>query len=162
MLKCKNRLSQSEVRRLFDYRKDGVLINRLTRSPRAVKGNPAGNLNKRNGYWRVTVDGCTCQLSRIIWIWHYGEIPHKMQIDHIDRDLNDNKIENLRIVTQSQNEYNKPRRGFNFNKGKWRASIRENGKNIYLGLYDTPEEASAAYWEYANKLHGEYRYASQF
>lgn len=85
-----------------------------------------------------------------------------MEVDHIDRNPNNNRIENLRLATKRQNEYNKPRRGCTFENGKWRASIYDHGKNVYLGLYDTPEEASAAYWEYANKLHGEYRYASHF
>jgi len=159
--KFKNHLSQSEVRRLFDYREDGVLINRFTRGPRSVEGSIAGNQNS-NGYWRVAISGVTYQLSRLIWTWHYGGISHEMEVDHIDRNPSNNRIENLRLATQAQNEYNKPRRGCSFENGKWRASIYDHGKNVYLGLYDTPEEASAAYWEYANKLHGEYRYASQF
>ena len=152
----KQYISQGEVRRLFDYREDGVLINRLTRSPRAVKGFVAGGPNKSNGYYRVLINRKTFQLSRLIWIWHYGDIPHQMEIDHIDRNPANNKIENLRPVTKRQNEYNKPRQGCNYENGKWRASIYDHGKNVYLGLYKTKEEAQQAYFEYAAKLHGEY------
>ena len=151
-------LSQDAIRELFEYR-DGALYNRFTRGPRAVKGKVAGSINPSTGYWRISLNKKNYQLSRIIWTYHNGDIPQGMVIDHINRNPQDNRIENLRLSTYTQNEWNKQRRGCSFEKGKWRARIKDHGKNIHLGLFDTKTEAVAAYKEYAALLHGEYQCA---
>ena len=68
-------------------------------------------------------------------------------IDHINGKRADNRIENLRWVTREQNYWNNKGKGYCFNSGKFQAKIRQNGKTIYLGRYDTPEEARKAYEE---------------
>ena len=92
--------------------------------------------------------------------------PDDMFVDHINGDGLDNRRANLRIATASQNQHNK--RKYNNNKSgfkgvswhnsgkKWCAQIRLNGKSIYLGLFDNPEDAHAAYCEASSKIHGEY------
>ena len=151
-------LTQDIVKELFEYR-DGVLYNRLTRGPRAVKGSAAGSVNPSTGYWRVSINKKNYQLSRLVWVYHNGEIPENTVIDHINRNKDDNRIENLRPSSYTQNEWNKPRKGCSFEKGKWRARIKNNGKTIHLGLFDTETEAIAAYRKKAATLHGEYRCA---
>jgi hypothetical protein len=84
-------------------------------------------------------------------------------IDHIDRNPSNNKFNNLRAVTRSQNQHNRIKQRNNtsgykgvvfFKRAKrWRAAIFVNSKPIYLGYYDTPEQASAAYQEAASKYH---------
>lgn len=59
------------------------------------------------GYARATVDGIQCQLHRLVWVVVMGEDPGEMEIDHIDRDKNNNTIENLRCVTPSENGRNR-------------------------------------------------------
>ena len=147
--------SQQEIRHLFHY-EDGELINRFTRAPRAVKGQSAGSLIKSVGYYGVGYNGNRYQLSRLIWIYHNGDIPEKMQVDHIDRNPLNNRIENLRIASKTQNEWNKQKLGCNFENGKWRARIKDNGRSIHLGMFDTKEEAQSAYRNYAAELHGEF------
>jgi hypothetical protein len=148
--------TQSELKDMFDYC-DGQLINRYTRSPRAVKNTIAGSLVKSVGYYSVSIDGSRYQLSRLVWIYHNGDIPNGLLVDHINRDTHDNRIENLRLATYTQNEWNKPRLGCNFEKGKWRARIKRYGKSIHLGLFETKEAAQAAYHEYASNLHGDFQ-----
>lgn len=89
-----------------------------------------------------------------------------MATDHINRDKLDNRIENLRTCTTSENMMNRGKQTNNTSgyKGvfwsipakRWRAQIVVMKKAIHLGLFDTPEEASTAYKKMAIKLHGEY------
>lgn len=88
---------------------------------------------------------------RLAWFMYYGEWP-KDQIDHINGDATDNRIENLRDVSIKENGRNRSINannktgvmGVSKRNGKFRASIRVDGKSKDLGLYDTLEDASAA------------------
>lgn len=75
-----------------------------------VSGKPVG-YKKSSGYWNihVSVNNKSHHLlaHRVIWELTYGEIPSGMQIDHINRDRSDNRIENLRLVTMTENMHNK-------------------------------------------------------
>jgi len=67
-------------------------------------------------------------------------------VDHINGIRTDNRIENLRWCTKQQNEWNNKGKGYRITKyGKYVAQIRQDGKFIYLGTFDTPEEARQAY-----------------
>lgn len=86
------------------------------------------------------------------------------QVDHKDSNGLNNVRENLRLVVQAQNKIN--RKKYKNNKSgykgvcpendKWRADIQVNGKRIYLGAFDTKEDAYAAYCEAAKTHHGEF------
>ena len=91
---------------------------------------------------------------RIVWLIYYGEWP-KNEIDHINQDPTDNRIENLRDVTHAENNRNRTLQN-NSTTGyigvsyctsrlttKYRADISINNVNKYLGFYDTAEEAAA-------------------
>jgi len=87
---------------------------------------------------------------RIAWLIYYGEWP-KNEIDHINQDPTDNRIENLRDVTNAENNKNKTLNnnnttgylGVSKHHGKYRARIRINNIDKHLGYYDTVEEAAA-------------------
>ena len=91
--------------------------------------------------------------------------PPGMQVDHINGDKLDNRRNNLRIVTNQQNQYNsKSRKGISKYKGvswhktagKWRAYIGVDGKFKHLGLFTDEKEAALAYDRAARELFGEY------
>ncbi len=94
------------------------------------------------------------------------DTPNKMETDHINGDGLDNRRVNLRIATTSQNQANTgaPTTNTSGFKGvsrlkrdeKWRAQIRSNGVKMWLGDFDTPEAAYAAYVAASEKLHGEF------
>lgn len=97
------------------------------------------------------------------------EIPEGMEVDHRNRNPWDNRWENLRIATQSQNLCNtdsrrvgadgKPRslpKGVSIQLGRYKAQIVLNGKKRHIGMYSTPEEAAAAYRGKAESSHGEF------
>jgi hypothetical protein len=72
--------------------------------------------------------------------------PDGVMVDHINGDIQDNRKANLRLVTAKENTWNRLARGCTKHKtGKWQSTIESDGKNYYLGLFNTPEEASAAY-----------------
>lgn len=115
------------------------------------------------GYIQTHVNGKTIYLHRYIWLLHTGDWPEG-EIDHINRDRLDNRVENLRDVSRSENERNKapfckvgkkmPNKsglpaGVSFNRKcktrPYAAQVKVGGKNKYLGMFATPEEASAAY-----------------
>lgn len=99
-------------------------------------------------------------VHRAVWAWHHGEWPDG-QVDHINGDVNDNRIENLRVVDQRANSQNIRRSGVTFEKRgyrrPWRARIMDNGKSINLGYYATRSEAEAEYERAKLVYHDAYR-----
>jgi len=86
-------------------------------------------------------------------------------VDHINGDTLDNRKDNLRLCTQGENSKNRRAQigtsvykgvGYEKKAGKWRARIRDNYKHIFLGYFDTPEEAAEAYQDAARLRHGEF------
>lgn len=110
-----------------------------------------------------TVDGKYIHLSMARLIM---DTPNGLLTDHINHNTLDNRKENLRNVTISQNSINrKPSnrnkigfRGVSRNGDKYRARITLNKTCIDLGNYNNPEEASVAYENASQKLHGKFRY----
>lgn len=104
------------------------------------------------GYLKVSHGGNTYTAHRLAWLMYYGVYPNG-QIDHINRDKTDNSINNLRIVSRSENNANRSMmrhntsgyRGVDRAHNKWRARIMKDGVRIELGLFDDKEEAYEAY-----------------
>ena len=124
--------------------------------PGAVAGG-----NNGLGYFRVNFNGKLKLCSHIVWLMHTGEWPTK-QLDHINRDSLDDRIGNLREVTQSENLQNqvKPRkgnksgfRGVALDARGFRATISKDRKQTDLGAFATPEEAYEAYLNAKDILH---------
>jgi hypothetical protein len=84
---------------------------------------------------------------RLAWYLHYGSLPNN-SIDHIDGNRSNNKIDNLRDVTNQQNQWNRTTaKGYVWRKfaNKFHARIRLNGRQIHLGYFHTEQEARNAY-----------------
>lgn len=123
-----------------------------TLSARAVAGKPAGTINQR-GYLVITIDRKRLFAHRLAWLYHYGSRPSGV-IDHIDGDLLNNAISNLRDVEQSQNTKNNkvsknntsgyPGVYLDKKSGSWYSQIWSDWKCLSLGSYRTKEEAIAA------------------
>ena len=130
------------------FKNDGA--HRRFTSSRA--GRPAGSLN-RTGYLGVGLDATTHQAHRIAWAIYYGAWPEQ-QLDHINLIRIDNRIANLRDVSQATNRLRQVRRSNNLSghtgvflnskSGKWRAYIRVNGKGHHLGMFADISDAVAA------------------
>lgn len=153
----------------------GVVYITLTKGYTAIADTEDMELLSE-GNWQARIDGNTVyaqrnervggkqkkvQMHRKILGVKDGEM-----VDHINGDGLDNRKCNLRVATRSQNNMNTQRnvRGTSGRKGvtwnrackKWQAQIKVNGKNIYLGLYHTKDEAHMAYAKASDELHGDY------
>lgn len=90
----------------------------------------------------------------------------KRQIDHVDRQKTNNQRSNLRICTHRQNHYNIGVRrdnavglkgvSWSASNRKWVSSIKVDGEQKWLGSFETPEQAHAAYRSAAVEYHGEF------
>lgn len=155
----------AELQQLFDVR-DGTLI-RKTAQGGVKPGTIAGSVIQRGGHISVSIGDTRYLAHRLIWALCTGEDPGNSQIDHINGNRSDNRIENLRKVTHQQNGMNRSRAQRNSASGligvyphkatgKWEASITHNRKSIFLGLHETKEAALAARVAKEQELFGEH------
>jgi hypothetical protein len=151
---------------LFEYR-DGELYWKIKPCCRMKVGAKAGYLNQ-NGYYNLTYNRKTHRVHRIVWLIHNDKIPINFQVDHIDGNKKNNKIENLRLATKSGNQANSKKylhkkRGICFSKykgvdkrpsGRFRVHIYIAPKVVSIGTFDDEIEAALAYDSSAINLHG--------
>lgn len=158
-------ITQTYLKEILDYDQEGYLVWKVKKAPWIEIGSRAGNL-RREGYTRICINQKNHYLHRLVWIWHYGELP-KCDIDHIDGNPSNNKIENLRLATRSQNMYNAVKKkqvtsskykGVCFIKrsNKWRALINFEKTTISMGHFLTELEAAKAYNDGAIKYFGKF------
>jgi hypothetical protein len=127
-------------------------------------GKVAGYIDKQ-GYWSLHIFHRRYRAPRVAWLIMTGEWPAG-DIDHINLNRSDDRWSNLRVATESENMANRlaPRnntsgfKGVSFDRKtkKWRAKITKNYSHHYLGAFDTPEAACAAYSKAAHELFGEF------
>lgn len=157
-------LTQSQLKDLLHYSiETGVFTWIKARGPMPV-GRIAGKTDKK-GYGVITINRKNYLSHRLAWLYVMGEFPAQA-IDHINGIRSYNKFENLRLASQSQNNFNTGIKSTNTSgfKGvvwskaanKWQAQSRVKGKNFYLGCYSTPELAYKAYQKHAMLNHGEF------
>jgi hypothetical protein len=147
------KLSQIKVKDMFDYNHDTGDLIRIRRPPgRAASiGSVSGNLAP-SGYLRTGIENKSYLNHRLIWLWNYGYLPEN-GLDHINRNKTDNRLVNLREVSQQCNTRNAKLRSNNssgikgvyLNKStsKWVAKICVGGKSFILGYHTTFIEAVA-------------------
>lgn len=152
-------LTRERLASMLSYDPESGHFTQVRTAGRARAGQRKGW--DRNGYTMVAVDGREYRAHRLAWLFVHGRWPTK-HLDHINGDTTDNRIENLREVDDAQNHQNigGPRStntsgflGVHVIKGRYRAAIQVDGRNRHLGMFDTPEEAHAAYVAAKNRLH---------
>lgn len=126
--------------------------NRAWNSRRA--GTLAGTYDAQ-GYRVIIIDYVSYKSHRLAWLYVHGRWPVE-DMDHINRDKQDNRLVNLRECSRSMNNHNRGLlsnsssgiNGVSFCRttNRWRAKIRVSGKQLHLGRFDTPEEAGEAYY----------------
>lgn len=155
-------ITQQQLADLFTYNPETGEFARKASMGKARAGVVAGSIH-HTGYRRIKVMFREYKAHRLAWLYAYGAWPNG-QIDHINGVRDDNRIANLRDVGGTENQHN--RRGPSANNragylgvslcsksGRYRATIKLDGKNKRLGLYDTAEQAHEAYCAAKARLH---------
>jgi hypothetical protein len=128
-------------------------------------GKLAGCEREKGSYVVINVgDKSNKYAHRIVWEMHNGPIVGNMKIDHINGVRSDNRIENLRIASHSNNLFNRSfqkinklkLKGVHRHKDKWRAAIQFNRKQKHIGIYLTKGLAALAYAKAAMRYHGDF------
>lgn len=94
-------VTADRLRSLLSYHEDGTLRWRESWNAQTRAGQIAGSLNT-TGYRRIRIDGVRYPAHRLVWLYHHGNHPED-QLDHINRNRDDNRIINLRECNNSQN-----------------------------------------------------------
>jgi hypothetical protein len=162
---CITTLSQSELTALLSYDSEtGIFTWKVRKAHHIHVGDIAGEKTKR-GYIAIGINRQRHYAHRLAWLYVHGEWP-TLEIDHINGDGMDNRINNLRQADHNGNMHNVRKAQINNRSGflgvsyskrnasnPWVAEIWKNRKKIYLGYYSTPEQAHAAYLEAKRRLH---------
>lgn len=108
----------------------------------------------RHGYIQCSIGTGKSIISvgahQLAWFLFNKEVPNV--IDHIDRDILNNKISNLRNVNLQINQFNRDGKGYRLHKGSYNAHISLDGNQIHLGCFKTEQEAKKAYLD-AKKIY---------
>lgn len=152
--------TKDELRATFDYRSDGNLLWKHWGSGvRGRRKQIAGDQPTKTCHYRkVSISGDKSSkralLHRLIWVWHNGAIPSGMWVDHIDRNKQNNRIENLRLTDWAGNQRNTPAKNksglpkhvFKTANGRYAVIIR-------IGTFDTAMEAGLRAEQAVKLLH---------
>jgi hypothetical protein len=150
-MKHKQLPSVERLREALSYDPESGVVTWKDNFHKSRIGTQAGHL-RSNGYYYIVFDGKTYVLARLIWKLATGEDPGQHQVDHIDRDRTNNKLENLRLVSPSENCRNRSLfptnktgvEGVRFKSGKYEAFVTIEGVYTYLGRFTDLTEATTA------------------
>ena len=145
-------ITTDALHELFEY-KEGKLYRKTNRG--RWKKDTECTCLRPSGYKCVVINYKTYLAHRIIYQMFHGAISRNKQIDHIDRDRGNNNIENLRLVSNMENQWNRGGvQGYSkIPNGKYVAKIMVNTKAIQIGTFTSEEEAREAYITAKNKYH---------
>lgn len=152
-------LTVERARELFSYDPGTGILTRRKSGGGYAAGTAAGHI-KGNGYIRLSADRKTYAVHRVAWLIVTGEWP-KGDVDHIDMDRQNNRWENLRVCTRSENMHNTRAKsgikGVCWEAGvrRWRASAYIHGSSKNLGRYACLGKAIRAYREACVAAYGE-------
>ena len=158
-------MTQDEVHQLFEYR-DGRLHHRTASRGRKV-GDAAGCIGG-TGYRRIGIGGRYYTEHALVFLMFHGYVPK--EIDHINGDRADNRIENLRAANRSENQCNRgalssntsghPGVSWHKKSSSWAVRLMKNGKTRALGYFKDLELAALVSAEARAKFHGQFAHQS--
>lgn len=157
-------LTQERLRHLLDYDPATGTFRWRSRSSslsRVEVGDVAGYVDTSTGYARIGIGGREYKAHRLAWLYVHGRWPAN-QIDHVNGDKLDNRLDNLREADQRTNNENLRRAqrhnktgllGVSHRGSRFEAQITIDSKQLYLGRFDTAEQAHAEYVKVKRLLH---------
>lgn len=161
MSKQNSTLTQERLREVLKYcPATGLFSWNMTIASRAKAGEIAGT-NNGAGYTKIRISGVQYYAHRLAFLYIYGWMPEN--VDHKNGDRSNNSLCNIRRATESENSRNmrRPHRDNGTGllgasavaSGRFDSRIQVGDKLHYLGRFDTPEEAHAAYVKKKRELH---------
>lgn len=143
-------LTQDRLKKLLAYDPHTGEFRWACQKGRVKAGESAG-ASDAYGYRVIRVDGQLYKAHRLAWLYVYGRWPEGL-LDHINRTPGDNRIDNLREVSQSENMHNAARScrsgvpgvRWREERRRWVAQIRVGYRNHVIGSFATKDEAIAA------------------
>lgn len=156
-------ISTSDLNKILSYNPKTGKFKHKVSTTRRKAGDEAGFNN--NGYLRIRINKEVVAAHRLAWFIVHNDDPLEL-IDHINGIKTDNRIENLRLATYSQNSMNSKVNSLNTSgikgvmwserKKRWLALGKINGKKIQIGSFSNINDAANAYRQFAEKNHGEF------
>lgn len=123
------------------------------------KNNKVAGTKTKAGYVKLQINKIPYSAHRLVWVLFNKDIPLDKQIDHIDRNKSNNKIENLRLVDCIANALNKPCkqsntgvRGVSKDRDYYKVSFTVNCKSIHVGNFKNFQKAKKVAEEYYSKI----------
>jgi hypothetical protein len=161
MRKVNMEICQKLLQETFSYA-DGNLIWKKPTGKRVFVGQIAGRIC--NGYKNIGFMGKGYMAHRLIFMFHNGYFPP--EVDHVDGNKLNNRIENLRPATHAENLRNQKLRSCNTSgiknvawqtkKQRWRVRITVNGKDKHIGYFKDRDLAALVAIEATNLHHKEF------
>ena len=154
-------LTQARLKDLLNYDQiTGVFTWRM-RTSNCIKVGDVAGADSGHGYLLIGVDGRRYKAHRLAWLYVHGHFPIEV-IDHINGIGDDNRLCNLRSASYEENARNAGAKSSNKsglkgvcrNGNGWSSFCNVNGKQNYLGYFDSPEKAFVAYKAFAQLHHG--------
>lgn len=167
--KTSDHITQDEIKKLVSY-ENGVLYwlpRGINKFDNRYAGKEAACKSHNKGYSIIRINYRLILTHRAIWIYHNGQIPTNMEIDHINGNRLDNRIENLRLATIRENSLNQKLKTNNTSghknitwdksRNKWQVQMGvEGNRNKVLGRYADLQDAVKAAEYFREKFHGSF------
>lgn len=145
-----NLITQDRLKSLTTYDPNTGLFKSLVRRKQHKPGGLLGCVNPASGYVQIKLDCQTYKAHRLAWLYVYGFWPTG-QIDHINHDRADNRIANLRDVSNGINHHNRARKtksssghlgvGWHKRDACWQAHLEVSGRRVHIGYFTDLAEA---------------------
>ena len=158
--------SHKRLLEILDYCPDTGIFRWKIQIGKGRVGNIAGTMVDARGYCRIGFDGGKWQSHRLAWFYVHGIDPESLSIDHINGNPSDNRINNLRLATATQNQCNSKTsvknrsgaKGVCWNKASehWEVRVTINRRRFHMGGFLEFKEAVAAAKSTRERIHKEF------
>lgn len=156
--------SQEELKRLVHYDPETGVITHLQTRGKAKAGEVAGALSQ-HGYWGLRICNRFISGHRVAWLYMTGTLPDQpVSVDHVNGNRADNRWANLRLATYEQQSWNAPAHHCSKSglkgawpcrsTGRWMSMLQCGKRRLWLGRFDTAEQAHEAWINAATKERG--------
>lgn len=163
-------ITQQRLKSQISYCPETGIFTWIVAKKGVSKGKECGRISKQHGYKDIHIDGKFYRAHQLAFLYMNGVFANS-EIDHINRNRSDNRWDNLRVCTKSQNAANVGLKKSNTtgakgvvwdkDRNKWRVQIRINGVKKNLGRFDNFEDAVKVSENALKKQFGEFNPANK-